>query len=143
MKLVDISTKEAVKMVANCRSDRLPIVLEVLEQAGFSFSADSLEVALKSSKVSDRKGRPWGNRTAYLKDMRRDLSKDHWLDTDNEASLALRKAFEDGLRLSKIAEYAGVSRKQPYVYMYGKVEPNKALSEKLIAAIEIVRKEIL
>lgn len=142
MRKAEININEAVKLIGNCKASRLPIVLEVLEQSGYRFSDDTIRAAFEEANTEKKERKPWGDRTEYLRGHRGDLSKEHWLDTDNRAALALREAYLEGLRFSRIAEYAGISRTQPYVYMYGGVAPDSERTERLLEAIERVRNEL-
>lgn len=134
-----ISTEEAVKMIAGCEANRLPIVLEVLEQSGYRFSGEAVRLA--NYIGTGHEGRYGWDRTPFVVEKRREKEHKGWLETENEAALALRKAYLDGLRFSRIAELSGVSRKQPYVYMYGRVTPGTTLTNRLLNAIEECYKE--
>lgn len=98
---------KAAKVVANCRNDRLPYVLEILRSAGYEFSEETLAMCM------NRKG------SDVLRERRGAENKDDWQDTEDEVSIALRNAYDEGISFTEISRKCGVGRSLLYLYMKG------------------------
>ena len=138
-----ISLSTAIMMLAKCSKSRLPAAIEVLRQSGYHLSDEAVAAAM-SGDSADNEDNPhykW-DRTPYIVARRQEqLRGIEWKKTDNPAVYALRKAYVDGLRFSRIAELCAMGRKQPYRYMHGLSEPNGFLSDKILDAIDQVYAE--
>lgn len=139
----EISLKQAIAMLSKCCKSRLPLAVEILRQSGYQLSDEAIAFALNDgkNKEGENENYKW-DRTPYIKARRLERLRDiKWEKTTNPAVYALRKAYMDGLRFSRIAELCTMGRKQPYRYMHGPSEPNGILSDKILEAIDQVYAE--
>lgn len=153
-KNVDLNAdlKEVVAMLVNCSDARLPLIVEVLRESGYELSDEAIAHALGNNNSNERGKREpirksdnphyrW-DRTPYVVARRQEQLRDvRWDPTNNAAVCALRKAYADGLRFSRIAEICDIGRKQPYLYMRGVTEPRGFMIGSILEAIDQVYAE--
>lgn len=144
--------KEVIAMLVNCSDAKLPLVVEILRESGYELSDKVVAHALGNDDANERgkkeKSRKNENthykwdRTPYVVARRQEqLQSVRWEPTDNVAICALRKAYADGLRFSRIAEICDIGRKQPYLYMHGISKPRGFMIRDILDAIDQVYAE--
>ena len=99
---------EAAKIVATCRENRVPLVVDILRQSGFEIS-DELVANVGHEEPKTNK---------MLKARRdKETQRDKWKPTDDEAVLLLRKAYDTGISFTRISEMTHDNRTVLYAYL--------------------------
>ena len=101
---------KAAKVLATCQKDRIPMVVSVLEQGGIIID-ETIYSFLSCCAIS---------REDKLKTERQKNDRKNWEETDDELSLYLRKAFDDGIDFRKLYERAGLNKSTIYRMMWGR-----------------------
>lgn len=122
---------KAAKLVATCRADRLPMVLEILRQSGIDVSA--LNEVEYTSPVKESAERRRNERTPKVK---------RWSKTDDPFIEKLRHAYCNGLNMQRLSESSGVGRTAIYNYMNGIRTPPEYVKVKVGCALDKMITEI-
>lgn len=145
LRKVNINLKETIKLVATCRVERLPLVLEILEQEGYTFTEEAIKTAYydaERERIEDRKKEMEARKIERVSKQQTFMMKraveDHreWKETHDEVSLALRDAYMNGVSMTELSRFAGVRRERLYRYMYGLFVPPHGISERIMSALE-------
>lgn len=101
-----VEYKDALEAVKNCSSERLPIVIDILRNAGYEFSPESICAVLSSKKAR-------AERAA----MSRVEKVSKWGESDDEAVNLLRKAYASGISFTSLSNHCCIGRAALYHYM--------------------------
>ena len=96
---------EAARIIANCKPSRLPYVLAALKQGGIDVGG----LSVLQAKEAIRDGR-----SRWLRSEREDGFCANWETSYDETALALRKAYSNGLNISKFSHACGIGRTTLY-----------------------------
>lgn len=99
---------KALRLIGSCRADRLPYVVEALQNVGFVLPDVTTLDTLR------RRKRARTQRCAV-----RRTSEEKFLETDDEVALALRDAYRKGASLIAIGDECDMNRVCLYQYMVG------------------------
>lgn len=122
---------KAAKLVATCREDRLPMVLEILRQSGIDVSSLNEVEYTTPVKVAAERRRA-----------ERVPRKERWVKTDDPFIDKLRYAYCDGLNMRRLSESSGVGRTAIYNYMNGIRTPPEYVKVKVGRALDKMIAEI-
>ena len=106
---MEINYKDAIEAVKNCESNRLPIILDILRNAGYEFSRESICTALSGG----------AGRAKRASITRAERGK-WWEETDDELVKLLREAYMAGVSFTLVSRLSCTSRTKLYDYMSGK-----------------------
>lgn len=113
---------KAAKLVANCRQDRIPYVLQILEQS--EINIDEIETIIAEVKAENKKH-------IYCKRANENY-RGNWKPSDNDTTLLLRKAYDLNISFSSINSITGIDRTSLYKYLWGERTPSE-VKAKIIA----------
>ena len=118
----------AAKVVAECKPSRLPQVLAILKQGGIDVPAADVKAAYAKIVAipSDEERR---------KDKRKTEGHREWDETDNEAILRLREAYDAGASFTELSRLTGITRTTLYRYMYGELADNPTRDKHILAVL--------
>ena len=106
---MEINYKDAIEAVKNCESNRLPIILDILRNAGYEFSQESICTALSGGAGRAKR--------ASITRVKKEIQ---WEETDDELVERLREAYMLGASFTLISRLACVNRTAMYEYMHCK-----------------------
>lgn len=120
-----LTEREAILALAGCQGSRLLLVTEALAQLGYHFSDEALAAAgaeakeiAEKRKASQGKGLHW-DRGAMVREKRKRQQHREWIGSHDEVTVALRKAYYNGLNFTLLAEKTGVAKATLYKALYG------------------------
>ena len=117
---------EAAKILANCKPSRLPYVLAALKQGGIDLG--NLSAIQEQDSIPDGRAR-------WLRSERENFSAD-WDDTTDEAVIALRRAYSNGLNISKFSHLSGIGRTTLYKILQTGTISTSAYRSRILTALK-------
>lgn len=100
----------AAKILATCPRERIPMVVQVLEQSGIT--VDEALYRASAGIASTKEDR--------LRRERERNDRKNWKETDDELVLYLRQAFDDGIDFKKLREITGLNKTTIYRFLWGR-----------------------
>lgn len=133
-----INLKDTIKLIAKCNVNRLPLVLELLEQSGYCFTEEAIKTAYYDADVELRDGNKVEKVTRQQALAMKRACEEHreWMDTKDMTALDLRYAYEKGVSMTELARRSGLNREQLYRYMWGVINPPQYASDRIEKALE-------
>lgn len=133
MELTKEEYLEVLRIVSECKPSRLKYVLAILKEAGIHIEDDDVkeveigknEKFVTSFPVDEIK-----------RESREKRYSGRWLKTTDPIILSLREAYLSGVRISTIAEAAGITRTALYEYMVGRRQYSPWIAERFIEAFK-------
>lgn len=120
------------RLLASCPKDRMKLVLKVLEGGGINVDGFT---NLIDEMNREEKAKVYERRT-------REEKRDLWLDSDDPATLLMRKAYDRGVSMTVISGMTGVHRTTLYKYLRGTVKPKELARKSVTDAIEKIFADI-
>ena len=106
---------EAARIVANCKPSKLPYVLAILREGGIEIEDDARLPSKENLRGASKRKKSL-SASRCIKD------PVDWQPTEDKTILALRKAFKDGMNISRFAEASDLPRTAIYKIMSAKTK---------------------
>ena len=131
MELTKEEYLEVLRIVSECKTSRLKYVLAILREAGIKIDDED------KSKIFRAKQQELIDPSiieGIKRESREKRYSGRWIETSDPIILTLREAYLSGIKISTIAEAAGITRTALYEYMVGRRQYSPWIAERFISA---------
>lgn len=131
MELTKEEYLEVLRIVSECKPSRLKYVLAILKEAGITIDDEDSDKVFcaKQQELID---------PSIIEGIKRESREKRysgrWIETSDPIILTLREAYLSGIKISTIAEAAGITRTALYEYMVGRRQYSPWIAERFISA---------
>ena len=133
MELTKEEYLEVLRIVSECKPSRLKYVLAILKKAGIEIDDNDQNEIVKKKQM---KFISMPDVNEIHRESREKRYSGRWLKTTDPIILSLREAYLSGVRISTIAEAAGITRTALYEYMVGRRQYSPWIAERFIEAFK-------
>ena len=131
MELTKEEYLEVLRIVSECKPSRLKYVLAIQKEADIAIDDED------SDKVFRAKQQELIDPSVIegiKRESREKRYSGRWVETSDPIILTLREAYLSGVKISTIAEAAGITRTALYEYMVGRRQYSPWIAERFISA---------
>lgn len=133
MELTKEEYLEVLRIVSDCKPSKLKYVLAILKKAGIDIDDDDENEVIKKRQ---KKLVTSATVDEIQRESREKRYSGRWIKTSDPIILSLREAYLSGIKISIIAEAAGITRTALYEYMVGRRQYSPWIGEQFLAAFK-------
>lgn len=139
MELTKEEYLEVLRIVSECKPSRLKYVLAILKEAGIAIDDEDSDKVFRVGKVFRTNQQELIDPSiieGIKRESREKRYSGRWIKTSDPIILTLREAYLSGIKISTIAEAAGITRTALYEYMVGRRQYSPWIAEKFTDAFK-------